>query len=65
MWNYNERKGFKAGEEKKQKIPPQTITDYADNMALPANTPTQAETLLHSLEQAAAGVSLHVNADKT
>ena len=30
-----------------------------------ANTPNQAETLLHSLEQAAAGIALHVNAHKT
>ena len=30
-----------------------------------ANTPTQAETLLHSLEQAAVGIGLHVNAHKT
>ena len=29
-----------------------------------ANTPAQAETLLHSLEQTAAGIGLHVNADK-
>ena len=30
-----------------------------------ANTPNQAETLLHSLEQAAAGIGLHINAHKT
>ena len=30
-----------------------------------ANTPNQAETLLHSLERAAAGIGLHVNAQKT
>ena len=30
-----------------------------------ANTPDQAETLLHSLERAAAGIGLHVNAHKT
>ena len=30
-----------------------------------ANTPAQAETLLHSLERAAAGIGLHVNAHKT
>ena len=30
-----------------------------------ANTPHQAKTLLHSLEQAASGIGLHVNADKT
>ena len=34
-------------------------------MALLANTPDQAETLLHSLERAAAGIGLHVNALKT
>ena len=30
-----------------------------------ANTPNQAETSLHSLERAAAGIGLHVNAHKT
>ena len=39
--------------------------DYADDLALLANTPNQAETLLHSLERAAAGIGLHVNAHKT
>ena len=39
--------------------------DYTNDIALLANTPAQAETLLHSLEQAAAGIGLHVNADKT
>ena len=34
-------------------------------MAFLANTPTQAGTQLHSLERAADGVGLHVNADKT
>ena len=29
------------------------------------NTPNQAETLLHSLERAATGIGLHVNAHKT
>ena len=32
--------------------------------ALLANIPAQAGTLLHSLEWAAAGIGLHVNADK-
>ena len=39
--------------------------DYTDDIALRANTPTQAENLLHSLERAAAGICLHVNAHKT
>ena len=38
--------------------------DYTDDIALPANTPAQAETLLHSLERAAAGIGPHVNAQK-
>ena len=38
---------------------------YADDIATLANTPNQAKTLLHSLERAAAGIGLHVNAHKT
>ena len=50
-----------------RKHPAKTITDadYADDIALLANIPYQAETLLHSLERAAAGIGLHVNAHKT
>ena len=33
--------------------------------AILANTPNQAETLLHSLERAATSIGLHVNAHKT
>ena len=59
--------GFKLTKERSRKYPAKTITDadYADDIALLANTPAQAETLLHSLERAAAGISLHVNANKT
>ena len=39
--------------------------DYADDVALLANTLAQTETLLHSLEWAAGGIGLHVNVDKT
>ena len=42
-----------------------TDSDYADDIALLTNTPNQAETLQHSLEQATAGIGLHVNAHKT
>ena len=42
-----------------------TDADYADDIALQANTSNQAETLLHSLERATAGIGLHVNAHKT
>ena len=37
--------------------------DYADNIMLLANTSTQVS--LHSLEQAAGGIGLHVNVNKT
>ena len=37
----------------------------ADDIALQPNTPTRAESLLHSLKQAIGGIDLHVNADKT
>ena len=39
-------------------------TDYVDDIALLANTPTQAESLTHSLEQAAGGISFQVKSDK-
>ena len=54
-------------QRKEAKVTTQTITDadYADTIALLANTPAQAETLLHGLERAATGIGLHVNADKT
>ena len=34
-------------------------------LAILANTPNQAETLLHSMERTATGIGLHVNAHKT
>ena len=51
--------------KRSRRYPAKTITDadYTDDIAILANTPTQAETLLHSLERAAGG--LHVNAHKT
>ena len=39
--------------------------DYADDIVLLGNTPTQAKSPLHSLERAAGGIGLLVNADKT
>ena len=42
-----------------------TETDDADDLAFLANTPTQAESLLHSLEQTARGIGLHMNTNKT
>ena len=58
---------FELTKKRSKRYPAKTITDadYADDLALLANTPNQAETLLHSLERAAAGIGLHVNAHKT
>ena len=52
---------------KNRHYPAETITDadYTDDQALLTNTPAQAESLLHSLEQAAGGISLHMNTNKT
>ena len=38
--------------------------DYADDLALLANTPAQAESSLHILKQAAGGTDLHMEANK-
>ena len=58
---------FKLTKERSRRYHAQTITDtdYADDIAFLTNAPAQAETLLHSLERAAAGIGLHVNAHKT
>ena len=62
-----EENSFQLTKERSRRYPAQTITDtdYADDIALLANTPAQAESLLHSLERAATGIGLHVIADKT
>ena len=59
--------GFKLTKERSRKYPAKTITDAdcADDIALLANAPAQAETLLHSLEWAASGIGRHVKAHKT
>ena len=45
--------------------PAKTITDknYSDELLL-VNTPVQAESQLHNLEQAAGGIGLHINTNK-
>ena len=55
--------GFELTKKRSRRYPAKTITDadYADDIALLANTPNQDETL----ERAAAGIGLHVNAHKT
>ena len=59
--------GFEVTKKRSRRYPAKTITDadYADDIALLANTPNQAKTLLHSLERAAEGIGLNVNAHKT
>ena len=49
---------MKLTKERSKKCPAQTI-------ALLTNTPAQADSLLQSLERAAGGIGLHINADKT
>ena len=58
--------GFELSKKRSRRYPAKTITDadYANDIVILANTPNQAETLLHSLERAAAGIGLHVNAHK-
>ena len=59
--------GFELTKKRSRSYPAKTITDadYADDIALLANTPNQAKTLRHSLERVAVGISLHVHAHKT
>ena len=58
---------FELTKKRSRRGPAKTITDanYANDIVILANTPNQAETLLHSLERAATGIGLHVNAHKT
>ena len=59
--------GLELTKKRSKRYPATTITDadYADDIAILANTSDQAETLLHSLERAAASIGLYVNAHKT
>ena len=58
---------FKLTKKRSRRYPAKTITnaDYTNDIALLADAPAQAETLLHSLEWVAAGLGLYVNAHKT
>ena len=58
---------FKLTKERSRRYPAQTIMDVvnAGDIAFLANTSAQAKYLLHSLERAAAGIGLHINAQKT
>ena len=59
--------GFELTKKRSRRYPAKTITDadYADDIALMANTPNQAKPLLHSLERTTSSIGLHVNAHKT
>ena len=59
--------GFELTKKRSGRHPAKTITDadFANDIAILANRPNQTETLLHSLERAAAGIGLHINAHKT
>ena len=59
--------GFKLTKKRSRRYPAKIITDAddADDIVILTNIPNQAETLLHSLEQVADGIGLHVNAHKT
>ena len=58
---------FKPAKERSRRYPAQTFTDtdYTDDIALLANSPTQVKSLIHRLKWAAGSIGLHVNADKT
>ena len=59
--------GFKLAKERIRRYPAHTImdADYDDDIAVLANSPARAESMLHSQERSAGGIGLHVNADKT
>ena len=59
--------GFELTKKRSRRYPAKIITDadYADDIAILANTPNQTETLLNSLEWAVTGIGLLVNAHKT
>ncbi len=58
--------GFELIKKRSKRYPAKTITDtdYAKDIAILANAPAQAETLLHSLERAPAGIGLHLKQTK-
>ena len=59
--------GFTLKKARSRRYPAQTMTDadYADDLALLADTLPQAESLLHNLEKEAKIIGLYVNCDKT
>ena len=67
MFDKIKENGLELSKKRGRRYPAKTITDadYADDIAILANAPGQAETLLHSQDRAAGGIDLHVNAHKT
>ena len=59
--------GFKMAKERNRRYTVQTImdADYADDIALLANSPAQVESLLYNLERVTGSIGLQVNAGKT
>ena len=64
---YKKENAFKMTKERSRRYSVHTITDadYTDDIALLANTPAKAETLLKCLERAAASIGFHINAHKS
>ena len=57
--------GFGLTKKRSRKCATITDADYADDIAILANTPNQAERQLHSLERASVGNGFRANAHKT
>ena len=62
-----ERLGFTIERRRSRRIGPKTVTDvdFADDIALLAESIENARELLHRVEKSAASVGLHINASKT
>ena len=58
---------LKKKTQEAEDIPQKKLTDadYANDLLLLANTPAQAEFLLHSLQQASGNISFYMNAKQT
>ena len=63
----NLKNGFTLKKARSRQYPAETMTDidYADDIALLANTPALSESLLHSLKQTTGDIGLLVTANKT
>ena len=61
------KSGFTLAKARSRWYALETITDagYGDDIALQANIPAQAESMLDSLERAASCIGLRINTDKT